>query len=73
MLRTGDSVRVTFEGRTVDATVALASDDGHALALTFDALLGGYAGKMPVLWEDGTFYDLLTRQVVSIMTPEATP
>lgn len=49
---TGALVRVTYRQRTVDATVLLASGNGKSLMLSFEALLGGYAGMMPVLWDD---------------------
>jgi len=61
----GQPVRLTFAGRTVNACVVLASGNGHSLALEFEALLGGYAGMMPVLWDDeaGAFRDLITQEL----------
>ena len=65
-LKSGDRARVTFESRTVDAVVFFASENGRSLFIVFEAILGGYVGEMPVLWKDGSFYDLVTNQVVSI-------
>lgn len=67
-LSAGDWVQVIFAGRTVDAVILLASDNGVSLMLYFDALLGGYLGQMPVLWEDGEYRDLLLKQPVEIKT-----
>lgn len=64
--KTGDRVRISFQGRAVEAVVVLASPNGRSLFLEFDALLGGYVGQMPVLWEEGAFYDLIRREPVTI-------
>jgi hypothetical protein len=40
----GDSVRVTYAGRTVDAVIMIASSNGRSLGLEFEAILGGHAG-----------------------------
>lgn len=61
---TGDKARVTFDGRTVDAVVILASANGVSLMLAFDAMLGGYVATMPVLYEGGAFVDLLGHRPV---------
>lgn len=65
-VQTGDLVRVTLEGRTVDARVLLASANGQSLALGFDATLGGYVEMMPVLWEDGAYRDIVEHREVAI-------
>ena len=62
----GETVRVTFAGKTVDAVVILASSNGVSLALEFDAMLGGYVMTMPVLWTGEEFADLLTGRHVEI-------
>lgn len=63
--KTGELLKVTFKGRTVRAKVTLASPNGRSLFLEFEALLGGYAGAMPLLAdEDGVFRDLVTKSVV---------
>jgi hypothetical protein len=66
LFKTGDHVGLTFESRTVKAKVVLASPNGKSLMLSFDALLGGYVGQMPVIWVDGGFRDLITSQLVTI-------
>ena len=38
----------------IDAIVVLASPNGHSLIVAFDALVHGYMGMMPLLWEDST-------------------
>lgn len=70
--RTGERVRITTGGRTVDGTVILASPNGRSLALGFEALLspmgglGGYAGMMPVMWNEGAFRDLIQGAPVAL-------
>lgn len=48
----GDLIRVTAFGQTCDAVVSLASANGVSLMIQFDAMLGGYVGMMPVVWND---------------------
>jgi hypothetical protein len=66
--RTGDRVHLTFQGVTVEAMVLLASSNGRSLMLRFEALLGGYAGTMPVLYNPETkdYRDLMTSQPVGL-------
>lgn len=66
--RNGDAVRITYEGHTVEGSVALASDNGLSLILQFEALLNGYAGSMPVLSEDdgGHYHDLIRHDPVGL-------
>lgn len=45
-----ERVEITYLGRSVVGVVKMATPDGGALELSFDALLGGYAGRMFVLW-----------------------
>jgi hypothetical protein len=61
--KTGDLVRITYEGRSVDGAVKLASPNGLSLMLEFDAILGGCVGMMPVLYEGGQFICLLNYDV----------
>jgi hypothetical protein len=65
--KTGDAVELSFEGRTVSANVLLASRNGKSLALQFEAIIGGFVGMMPVLWNDEqqAFLDIVgNRRVV---------
>lgn len=50
----GDVVRITFEGQSARAEVLLASGNGKSLMLQFEAIVGGFVGMMPVLWNDAT-------------------
>ena len=66
--RKGDAVVITYDGRTVDGEVLLASANGQSLVLGFEALLGGHVGVMPVLWRSdvGGYADLMTGQPVGV-------
>ncbi len=75
--KTGQSVTITCDGRSLPATVLLASENGMSLALSFDAALwagdGMYAGTMPVLRDDdGVYRDLMLGHAVTI-EPLPTP
>ncbi len=65
--KTGDLVRITYEGRSVDGAVKLASQNGLSLMLEFEAVLGGCVGMMPVIYEDGDFRCLMTRRPVVLV------
>jgi hypothetical protein len=53
-LQRGDVVLIrTDAGREVSATVTTASRNGRSLILAFDAMIGGWAGAMPVFLEHG--------------------
>lgn len=62
----GERVRITFDKRTVDGFIEIASPNGRSLFLRFDAVLGGYLGGLPVLEEEGVYRDLITHQVVKV-------
>lgn len=66
VLTKGDRVEICYVGRTVDGVVLLASPNSQSLMLGFEAILGGYVGMMPVLYEDGKFRDLINDQLVQI-------
>lgn len=55
----GDRVVITYGDRTVDGEVTLASPNSVSLMLSFEALLGGHAGMMPVLLDDDGVYKSL--------------
>ena len=47
----GEECRVICpDGRKVDATVELASSNGFSLAVSFEAIVGGWVGMMALLW-----------------------
>lgn len=53
----GQHVQITMGGRTVLGVVELVSPNGKSLALTFEAILCGYAGMIPASWDaDGATY-----------------
>lgn len=62
----GERVMVSLEGRTVEAEVVVVSKSGVSLGLEFEAILGGYAGMMPVRWQDGEYQDLIKGRRVEI-------
>ncbi len=73
--KTGERCRITYDGRTVDGAIKLASTNGKSLMLAFEALLGGYVGMMPVSWvgphvdphwPGPGFYDLLRELPVTL-------
>ena len=64
--KTGDKVRITYGEQTTEGNILLASENGRALMLAFEAVLGGYAGHMPVRYERGTFRDLIQQREVLI-------
>lgn len=67
-LATGDLVTITFDGRSVDGMVKLASPNGQSLMLQFEAILLGYLGQMPVLDRgDGCYRDLIYAKPVRLM------
>jgi len=60
-LRTGEHVFIVCQGKRVEATVMLVSENGTPLMLGFDAILDGHLGMMPVLRdEDGVYRSVLT-------------
>jgi hypothetical protein len=67
-VRKGDLLKITYQGRTIDARLVLASDNCWSLAFEFDGFLGGYLGVMPVLWkpEKQHYIDLLAGKEVTI-------
>jgi hypothetical protein len=63
----GDAIRITCDGRTVDGVVMLASDNGRSVVISFEALLLGHLGMMPVVQEnDGSFSALISGAPVAI-------
>lgn len=62
----GARVNVTFAGRTVEAEVILASFNHQSLMLRFEAVLGGFAGTMPVLWDGHCYRDIMHSEEVQL-------
>jgi hypothetical protein len=67
ILRRGQFVEVTVDGRTLRAMVVLASDNARSVLLMFDGLLGGYVGTMPVIWVVDRYEDLIRHEAVRIV------
>lgn len=66
-MKTGDRVRINCEGRTVDGVIVLASDNERSLFLTFEALLDGHLGAMPVLLDEhGVYRSIINNVAVEI-------
>lgn len=70
----GDRVRITCAGQTIEGDVALASNNGRSLMLTFNGVLGKkHAYAMPVLdLDDAGFRSILTDEPVTITKREDT-
>jgi hypothetical protein len=51
--KTGESVQITCEGRTVPGVVWRATANGVSLMLEFEAVLAGHVAMMPVVWDAG--------------------
>lgn len=64
--RTAERCRISYQGRTVDGAIKLASKNGKSLMLEFEALLGGYMGMMPVSWAPGGYLDLIQEKPVTL-------
>jgi len=66
IFQTGDPVRITYKGKTLDGEVFLACSTGLTVTLTFNGWLESYAGLMPVLWVDDGYIDLVHGETVGI-------
>lgn len=66
--RRGDKIIVTdWMGLgPYPAVVAMASSNGRALMLSFEAIIDGHVGMMPVLWERGIFVSIITDHPVTL-------
>lgn len=66
-LRRGDTVTATYEGRSVLATVEVASPNGRSLIIMWDdGMLGGHCGAMPVLGTEHGYWSLIERKPVEL-------
>jgi hypothetical protein len=66
-LKTGEPVIITYEGKTVQGFVRLASPNGAAAVLAFEAILGGFVGLLAVsIDDDGSATDLIFNRPVTI-------
>jgi hypothetical protein len=69
--KTGDLVSIKYPGAMfpLDGTVLFASSNGKSLYLTFEGILEGHLGSMPVLQGDDDIY----RSVVTDTPVELSP
>ena len=66
-MKRGDVVRLVHEGVSVDAFVALASENGASLLVMFDALLDGCVGSMPLYrGGDGQYRNIMTGTPITV-------
>ena len=68
IFKTGDHIIATYEGRTVDAVVKLASPNGRSLMIAWDdGMLGGHVGMMPIFQqENGRYCSLMEGKPVTL-------
>jgi hypothetical protein len=67
MAHEGKKVRLTCQGRTVDAVVFLGSENRLSLVVCFDAMLDGCPGRMPIYTAaDGSTRNLFTTTEVIV-------
>ena len=71
--RKGERIDITYQGRVVTGRVELGSENGLALQIVFQALLGVFAGRMPVIWHESEceYRDIIMGGVVGISEPAA--
>lgn len=63
----GNQVIIHCGDNHVAALIALASENGRSLILTFEAILDGHVGMMPVLQDDfGRYASIVTGTEVRI-------
>lgn len=64
-------VSVTYEGRTVDAMVTLASLNGRSLIIMWDdGMLGGHCGMMPILCDESGCHSLMEGRPITLKRKE---
>lgn len=66
VFKTGDSVRITYNGNTVDGEIFLACSTGLSITVTFNGCLDSYTGLMPLMWVDDHYVDLMNGRPVTI-------
>jgi hypothetical protein len=66
-MKTGDPIWIEHDGRTVEGTILLASENERSLVVGFEAMLGGHLGMMPVLLDEHGYYrSIITGEAVTI-------
>jgi hypothetical protein len=69
----GQHVKIEMQGKSINATVMIASPNGVSLMVAFDGALGGvqggiYMGMMPIMYDEDMkcFKDLIADREVKI-------
>lgn len=71
LLRTGDTVHIAYGDESAVGMIIIGSRNGASLMLSFDAIIDGHVGMMPVLrGDDGIYRSIVTGTEVRI-TPAA--
>jgi hypothetical protein len=65
-MKTGDPVWIEHDGRTVEGTILMASENERSLVVGFEAILGGHLGMMPVLLDEDGYRSIITGEAVTI-------
>jgi hypothetical protein len=66
LFKSGDRVRITFDGKTAEGEIFLACSSGLSITVSFNGRLGNYTGLMPLMWVEDHFVDLVQGQAVTI-------
>lgn len=65
--QTGDHVHIAMGASRIDGVITLASSNGRSLMLTFEGILLGHVGMMPVLMDHiGTYRSIVTHEAVTL-------
>jgi len=65
----GDRIKIVYGEREVEGEVVIGSHNNAALMISFDAMLGGHVGVMPVLVHDqerGIYHSIIDGTEVRI-------
>jgi hypothetical protein len=55
-----EKVILTVDGEQYLAQIALASPNSVSLMLTFESIVAGHVGMMPLLWERDSYYSIIS-------------
>lgn len=69
-LRRGDFVTITGGGKTMEAMVGIASENGVSLVVLFDGMITGHVGAMPLLKDGETYRSIMDNTIVTIERKE---
>ena len=68
LFKAGDPVVIRAGDDAVRGVVRLASDNGRSLVIEFDAIVAGYIGVMPLLYQPGDddYHDLFFGRPITL-------